>query len=365
MTRLVSLIVIFIISTTILIPCAYALRMDNSKSSASCLTCHKEIHQVWFASAHDAAWTNKLFQFWYRKTGRPRECVTCHAPKPIFETGLHRHPMGRSKFREEGVNCQTCHAKGKRILGPYGLTTTHMSYKSLAFKRDEICLPCHAAKCMRYTYYLSAQSRQTCSYRRSARSKTHSCQSCHMKAKHGKLAQTTIGKSPSRPRHSHEMNITRRPSQLAKTVEVAAEAHDDQIIVSFVNATSGHMLPGGEQRTLVAEINLLDDVGQILSRQREFFSAYNKNRIRPGETRMKCYGRDKDSRGVRITLYWRLFHSQSPNQWTRLDERIFRWGPAECTKTKRKCKDLSKDGLKEPAREWRMHHSNHPPVGRR
>lgn len=359
MTRLSSLITLCAVAALLPGSRAFAMRMDSSRSSESCRTCHKEIHQEWFASAHAAAWSNKLFQFWYRKTGRPRECVTCHAPKPIFETGLQNHPMGREQYRNEGVNCQSCHAQGNRVLGPFGLCVTHLSYKSLAFKRDEICLPCHAAKCMRYTYYLSAQSRQTCSYRQSARSKSRSCQDCHMKAKHGKLAQTEIGKAPSRPRHSHEMNVTRRPSELKKAVEVAAEAHDDQIIVSFVNATSGHFLPGGEQRSLVAELAFLDDVGQPVETRREFFSAYNHNRIRPGETRMKSYRRDKDSRGVRITLFWRLFHSQAACQWTRIDERIFRWEPRECVK-KKPCLKLLPKGMREPVREWSPHHGGHP-----
>lgn len=362
MTRLSKCFALLALGALLVAPEAFAMRMDSSRSSESCRTCHKEIHQEWFASAHAAAWTNKLFQFWYRKTGRPRECVTCHAPKPIFETGLHAHPQGRDRYLSEGVNCQTCHAQGERVLGPYGLCVTHLSYKSLAFKRDEVCLPCHAAKCARYTYYLSAQSRQTCSHRRSARSKTHTCQDCHMKAKHGKLAQTTIGKAPSRPRHSHEMNATRRPSMLAEAVEVAAEAHEHQIIVSFVNAQSGHFLPGGEQRSLVAELAFLDDVGQTLETRREFFSAYNGNRIRPGETRMKSYRRHGESRGVRITLFWRLFHSQAPCQWTRIDERIFRWEPYECEK-KAPCPDLRPKGMKEPVREWSPHHGGHPGCG--
>src|SRR6185436_1126963 len=38
------------------------------------------------------------------------ECRACHAPQPVFATGLDQRVLARAARREDGVDCLACHA---------------------------------------------------------------------------------------------------------------------------------------------------------------------------------------------------------------------------------------------------------------
>jgi hypothetical protein len=78
------------------------------KSSAECKDCHSEIYAEWQNSQHSKSWTNPLVR---ERSGdfSNQDCIDCHAPRPVFVTGIGERVLPRSTQRNEGVDCIACH----------------------------------------------------------------------------------------------------------------------------------------------------------------------------------------------------------------------------------------------------------------
>jgi nitrate/TMAO reductase-like tetraheme cytochrome c subunit len=78
------------------------------KSSAECATCHAEIYAEWQGSQHSKSWTNPLVRERSNDFAN-QDCIDCHAPRPVFITGIAERVLPRSTMRNEGVDCLSCH----------------------------------------------------------------------------------------------------------------------------------------------------------------------------------------------------------------------------------------------------------------
>jgi HEAT repeat protein len=85
-------------------------------SSAECRACHAEVYDEWARSHHGLAYVNPEVQA-LTKNFRDRDCLPCHAPQPVFETGLENRVLERQVRLEEGVDCFACHRHHDAILG--------------------------------------------------------------------------------------------------------------------------------------------------------------------------------------------------------------------------------------------------------
>ena len=85
-------------------------------SSADCRPCHVEVYEEWKGSHHGLAYVNPEVQS-LTKNFRDRDCLPCHAPQPVFETGLENRVLERQVRLEEGVDCFACHRHHDAILG--------------------------------------------------------------------------------------------------------------------------------------------------------------------------------------------------------------------------------------------------------
>lgn len=77
-------------------------------SSRQCAECHQQVFDEWETSWHARAWTDEEV----RKLSNDfsnADCIDCHAPRPIFETGLANRVLPRTTRRVEGVDCISCH----------------------------------------------------------------------------------------------------------------------------------------------------------------------------------------------------------------------------------------------------------------
>lgn len=77
-------------------------------SSQQCQSCHAEVFAEWAASEHANAWTGPEV----RKLSndfKNTDCIDCHAPRPVFETGIGNRVLPRAARRHEGVDCIACH----------------------------------------------------------------------------------------------------------------------------------------------------------------------------------------------------------------------------------------------------------------
>lgn len=77
-------------------------------SSAQCQECHPQEYEEWIGSAHANSWNNP--DVFAQSNGfENKDCIDCHAPRPVFETGLGNRVLPRSSRRSEGVDCISCH----------------------------------------------------------------------------------------------------------------------------------------------------------------------------------------------------------------------------------------------------------------
>ncbi len=115
-------------------------------SSSDCRSCHAQVFEEWSGSHHAIAYVNPEVQR-LSKNFRDRDCLPCHASRPVFETGLGNRVLERATRLEEGVDCFTCHQHKTAIIGG-----THLSGASTApcnpmpyagITELGLCSPCH------------------------------------------------------------------------------------------------------------------------------------------------------------------------------------------------------------------------------
>ena len=113
-------------------------------SSEQCRECHTQIWDEWASSPHANSWLNEDVRVQSDQFAN-KDCIDCHAPRPVFETGLGERVLPRSARRAEGVDCLTCHLlpDGKmagKIDNPRAACqpTTRRE-----LQRVELCSGCH------------------------------------------------------------------------------------------------------------------------------------------------------------------------------------------------------------------------------
>ena len=80
------------------------------RSSKDCQACHPAVYQEWLDSQHEYAWLNpEPRRRELSDNFRNKDCIPCHAPRPLIEVGFGKRALERESHREDGVNCFTCH----------------------------------------------------------------------------------------------------------------------------------------------------------------------------------------------------------------------------------------------------------------
>lgn len=80
----------------------------NFNSSQECSQCHEQPYREWSESWHAQAWIDPDVRALSNDFANT-DCIDCHAPRPVFETGLANRVLPRASRREEGVDCIACH----------------------------------------------------------------------------------------------------------------------------------------------------------------------------------------------------------------------------------------------------------------
>ena len=64
------------------------------ESSAQCRDCHAEVYREWEGSWHAKAWTDPDVRTLSNDFANT-DCIDCHAPRPVFETGVGQRVLPR------------------------------------------------------------------------------------------------------------------------------------------------------------------------------------------------------------------------------------------------------------------------------
>ncbi|MFT5733754.1 MAG: hypothetical protein ACJA0P_000614 [Planctomycetota bacterium] len=113
-------------------------------SSQQCAECHEQIYQEWSNSPHANSWNNEDVRVQSDDFSN-KDCIDCHAPRPVFETGLGERVLPRSARRSEGVDCLTCHMlPGGGMAGT--ITNPRVACQPVTrreLRRVSLCAGCH------------------------------------------------------------------------------------------------------------------------------------------------------------------------------------------------------------------------------
>ena len=119
-------------------------------TSYSCRDCHSEVFAEWEGSQHSIAWTNPAVRLLSNDFAN-QDCIDCHAPRPIFVSGIGERVLPRASRRVEGVDCIACHLLPENPDGtPGGMAGTITNsnaacrpVQKVELQRVEFCAGCH------------------------------------------------------------------------------------------------------------------------------------------------------------------------------------------------------------------------------
>jgi hypothetical protein len=212
-------------------------------SHETCQGCHEEIWNEWVEDRHSKAFVGALYTELSENRTNPT-CWSCHAPRPILETGIDASAVERTHDRDAGITCLTCHvdAERKHVVasgehargdaavppdcGPVGWD----KYPSGTRQEETIqfCGRCHNLHGTHLEFLGSKYAREG-----------QTCLTCHMQEKVGEVAN---GGQP-RKRRSHRMHGGHSPKMLRRAMRLDPRIENGRVFVRIVNKGAGHRIP--------------------------------------------------------------------------------------------------------------------------
>ncbi|MCE9594460.1 MAG: cytochrome c family protein [Planctomycetes bacterium] len=199
-------------------------------SSRECESCHQTVFAEWQTSWHAQAWIDPEVRTLSNDFANT-DCIDCHAPRPVFETGVGKRVLPRETRRAEGVDCIACHLlPDDRIAGTIDAPAAAcrpVATRDLA--NVELCAPCHNQHNTVDQWRASKYATPGPGYQ--------DCLACHMPYRGG---------DPSKGRDhtmhgGHDMELVRR------AVVLRATRVDGKATVEVENVGAGHNYPTDER----------------------------------------------------------------------------------------------------------------------
>lgn len=217
-------------------------RMDSSED---CASCHKTIFDNWKLSKHREAFTNSLY-----KNSHAQEpltwCVNCHAP--LIEPGRDVDNPDERYLSSEGINCQVCHVRGKKIIASH-LPPIQKERSALfhayriepELSKSEFCASCHQfnfpkikknSEDSTITYSHLPMQNTYEEFRSTEMSKMGTCSDCH-------LLKDTV--------YSHSFPGGHDREKLSESLHIQIERVGRRTILTHVIASGiAHSFPTGD-----------------------------------------------------------------------------------------------------------------------
>lgn len=266
--------------------------VQNLPSNESCRHCHERAWDEWSNSRHAQTWRSPEVQAAFQHFGHDRKCRSCHAPVPVFQTGLGQEVAFRSEDRDSGVNCLSCHARADG---------------SVAATRDVPNAPCRPIQTPELT------SSRACGVCHDAihkdwqatewPSRGKNCQSCHMRD----------STDPARTTHACIGGYNIELVRSAVSMRVARRG--DELEVELKNHGAGHNLPGERHnRLLIVDVLVTTADGQIALASQDvvkgvtpFRGESSAERLQYGQTYHSRFPLEPSAARARVRLLYKRF----------------------------------------------------------
>ncbi|MBK6941108.1 MAG: hypothetical protein IPH13_13080 [Planctomycetes bacterium] len=242
---------------------------ERFPDSRSCQPCHQEVFDEWKDSQHAIAFVNPLVRREDMADGfRKKDCIPCHAPRPVFEAGLGKSArvLTRETARAEGVDCLSCHRAGDGVAASRpGLTGACNPVFRAELTSTDLCAPCHNQHNTIDEWEASAPTLRGAN-----------CNHCHMP----EVDRPATATRPARKGRSHASHGGKDATVLASAATVdftVGAAQDGSPVLDVVLTNSGcaHNFPTDARHRAV------DLVVQLLGAQGEYVGPTAK--LGPGE----------------------------------------------------------------------------------
>lgn len=272
--------------------------------SAFCADCHPAIYAEHEQSTHGRAFTDAEVRL---ATARfdLQDCIICHTPRPIFETGVGQNPQRRHHDLEGGNTCMTCHWRPDYDYASFQGGSECRS----AFHEDvgtvQACASCHRNHGTPYQWEKSPTGKET----------GRQCMDCHMELVERPVA---VG-GPVREVRRHVFPGGRSDAQVRRAYSYSAEVAGDHVEVRVRNKGAGHNFPTElKQRSVESLVVVRDLDGNEVARSRMVFRDPYKRpyglelpvntQIPGGEERVHRVPIGVAAGTVETTLFYKLYY---------------------------------------------------------
>jgi len=225
--------------------------------SAFCAQCHPSQYAEHEQSTHGRAFTDEEVRLATARFSQ-QDCIICHTPRPIFETGVGMNPMKRMYDLEEGNTCMTCHWRPgydytQFAGGAQCKTAFHPDVGTV-----EACASCHRNHGTPYQWEKSPNGKAA----------GRTCTDCHMASVTREIA---VG-GPVRETRSHVFPGGRNEAHVRRAYEYEARIEGNTVVVTLTNSGAGHNFPTElKQRSVESLVIVKDKDGMEVARSRMVF----------------------------------------------------------------------------------------------
>jgi len=233
---------------------ARRLHEQEVMKSSFCAGCHPDIYAEHEQNTHGRAFTDEEVRL---ATGRfaHGDCIVCHTPRPIFETGIGMNPKRRHFNLEEGNTCMTCHWRpGYDYSGFKGGAQCKEAFDERV-GAVEACASCHRNHGTPYQWELSPLGK----------AEDRACIECHMPTV---VRPVAVGTEP-RAVYSHLFPGSRSESQIRRAYDYEAAIEGNEVVITIHNKGAGHNFPTElRQRSLESLVRVRDEAGTLVAESR-------------------------------------------------------------------------------------------------
>ncbi len=225
--------------------------------SSYCAACHPAAYAEHEQNTHGRAFTDEEVRL---GTGRfsQADCIICHTPRPVFESGIGQNPIRRHHGLEEGNTCMTCHWREGQDYSRF----TGGAECGTAFDPRvgsvEACASCHRNHGTPYQWEESPNGKAA----------DNLCIDCHMPSVQRPVA---VG-GPVKSTRSHVFPGSRSESQLRRAYSYDAKIDGNEVVIRIENSGAGHNFPTElKQRSVESVVVVRDASGMEVARSRMTF----------------------------------------------------------------------------------------------